>query len=440
VVIGAIIGVGIFFTPSKVAVLTGSGGMALAAWAGAGAIALCGALVFAELGARYQASGAQYQVLRDAYGPCPAFLFVFCNATAIQAGAAGIIAVICARNLMVVTGGDAEDSRGVLVLACGLIIGVIVANVAGVRWGARIQNLTVYAKVATLLALTATAAAWGREPVLGSGGVAGAHSGAAVSGFLAALVPALFSYGGWQHALWISGEVREPRRNLPLAIVGGVSVTVAVYLLANWGYLRLLGSERVGASKALAADAVAVVWPETGRRLIAGAVAVSAFGVLNAQLLSGPRLVYGMARDGRFFRVFGVLSRSGTPAAAIGLIGVMALGLLVAAGDGGVDTLLNGVVFIDGVFFAMTGAALFVLRRIERRRAAGGQGRAEGFRVPWYPLVPLVFVLGDLGVVAGAYLDPTVRRAAYVGVAWIVAAAVVYVLCFRRTARGDRAA
>jgi APA family basic amino acid/polyamine antiporter len=313
-----------------------------------------------------------------------------------------------------------------LTVAAALIVGLTAANVAGVRLGARIQNVTVLAKVLTLLAVTLLAAL-AAPRVAADPAAAGASS--LVTGVLAALVPAFFSYGGWQHALWIAGEVREPQRTLPRAIVSGVLVVIVVYLLANWAYLRLLGAPGVAASNALAADAVAVLWPSLGRRVVAAAVALSAFGVLNAQLLSGPRLVFGMARDGRFFPVFGMLGRrSGAPVAAIAMIGAMSLFLLVAAGPAGVDRLLSGVVFIDGIFFVLTGAALFVLRR--RRPDAH-----RPMRVPGYPLVPLTFVLGEVGVVLGAYLNPEVRGATLIGLAWIAAGAVLYAVRFRLAGR-----
>lgn len=426
VVVGAIIGVGIFFTPSKVAALTGSPGLALTAWATAGFIALCGALTFAELGGRYHASGAQYEILRDAYGPFPGFLFVFCNATAIQGGSIGIIALICAFNLLGAVGrgpsaGFAEPV--VLALAAALILALTAANILGVRWGARIQNATVTGKLLALAAVVALAAFAAPAAAPPAGSPAPALGPAAA--VMAALVPCLFSFGGWQQALWVSGEVKEPRRTLPRAILGGVLIVILVYLAANWAFLRLLGAPAVASSRALAADAVAVVLPGLGRRLVAAAVALSAFGVLNAQLLTGPRLVYGMACDGRFFAPFAVLSRRwGTPLPAVALIGLTALALLFAAGPGGIDRLLNGLVFIDGVFFALTGAALLVLRR----RAPAAEG---AFKVPAYPVVPLLFVLGELGVVAGAYLDPAVRGAAFIGLGWIGAAALLYALRFR---------
>jgi len=434
VVIGAIIGVGIFFTPSRVAELAGSGQLALWIWAIGGGIALLGALTFAELGSLYPRSGGQYDMLRDAWGTLPAFLFVFCNATAIQTGAIAIIAVVCAQNLGIAAGGSLDGGM-LTVVAVVLILCLLTANALGVRWGARIQNLTVVAKVATLLTVTVLAA------VLGSGGGAVDQANGVVSGVVragvvgaifAGLVPALFSFGGWQHALWMAGEVRRPRRNVPRAIVGGVLVVVIVYVLVNWAYLRLLGYDGVVASTATAADAVAAVWPGTGKRLVALAVAVSAFGVLNAQLLSGPRLVYGMARDGRFFRPFAQASeRFGTPVAAIVLIGGLSLVLLVAASGRVVELLLTGVVFIDAIFFVLTAAALLVLRR--RRPSA-----RRLVRVPFYPLVPLLFIAGELGVIAGATLVPDMRAAAVIGLAWIVAGTVCYVLFFRGSQAGDQ--
>ncbi|MHC4991576.1 MAG: APC family permease [Planctomycetota bacterium] len=430
VVIGAIIGVGIFFTPSRVAVLAESGSVALLAWAVGAVIALLGALTFAELGALYPHSGGQYRVLRDAYGSFPAFLFVFCNATAIQAGAGAIIGIICAQNLGVAVAGAVPDTVSMLTLSALLIAGLAVANVLGVRWGAGIQNVTVFAKVLVLLAVTLLAAALGdASPDATPAPVARSPMHLGLVGIVfAALVPAFFSFGGWQQALWMAGEVRRPHRNVPLAIVVGVVVVAGVYLLANWAYFRLLGFDGVAGSRALAADAVAAVWPGPGPRVIAAAVAVSAFGVLNAQMLAGPRLVYGMATDGRFFAAFArVSTRFGTPWPAIALIAIMALVLLLAAGERGVDRLLTGVVFIDCVFFALTGLALVVLRR--RRPDAERPVRIV-------LVVPVLFVLGEIGILAGAYADPAMRAPALIGMAWILAAAACYLLFFRGSGAG----
>ena len=323
IVIGAIVGVGIFFTPSRVAAVTGSADLAMWCWALGGLGALLGGLVFAELGGMYGKTGGQYEILSDAYNPLVAFCFVFCNSTAVLAGAAAIIAIFCAENLGVMVNGAAPDARTVTWMSVVMIAGLAGANVIGVRWGAMIQNITVFAKLTTLLIVTALAA-FAAPQVVAEASMSNAADpgGVAVAPLLfAGLVPALFSFGGWQHALWIGGEVKNPKRNVPLAIVAGVLIVIVVYLLANWAYFALLGYGGVVGSKALAADAVSVVWPDIGARMVAAAVAFSAFGVLNAQLLSGPRLLCGMARHGRFFRPFAhVHPRHGTPFPAIALI------------------------------------------------------------------------------------------------------------------------
>lgn len=363
VVIGAIVGVGIFFTPKNVALLVGNGELALITWAIGGVLATLGALSYAELGGLYSRTAGQYEILRDAYGAPVAFLYVFCNASAIQAGAIAIIAVISAQNLGVLVIGEAPRSGMVVVIAVTMIVGLMVANAVGVRWGATIQNVTVLAKLATLM-LVVCLAFWSSQPAIPA--APSATQSATVHPLVrvfAGLVPVLFSFGGWQQALWIGGEIREPARNVPRAITVGVLCVVGFYLAANWAYLELLGYEGVAASQTLAADAVIRVWPGVGRPLVAGAVAFSAFGVLNAQLLTGPRLVCGMARDGRFFSLFGrVHANRRTPLAAIGLLGGMGLALLLVAGEQGIDQILTGVVLIDSCFFLLTGLALVVLR------------------------------------------------------------------------------
>lgn len=429
IVIGAIIGVGIFFTPTQVARLAGSPELALAAWAVGGLIAICGALTFASLGSIYHGVGAQYEVLRDAYGPMAGFLFVFCNATAVQAGATAIIALLCADYLSIAVLGSSTEEWVKQLLAAGLIAGLVAANILGVRASAGIQAATVIIKIGLLLVIAALAVLSGPAAAAtgASSGLANPPSADPVAWILfSAVVPALFSYGGWQHALWISGEVARPRRNLPLGILIGTGVVVVVYLVANWAYFHLLGYDGVAGSKALAAEAVATAWPAWGSRIVAACVAISAFGVLNAQLLSGPRLIQRLAHEGNFFSIFKhLLPGRGTPAAAIALLGALALVLLFAAGRDAIDRLTTGVVLVDALFFALTGLAVFALYRRRLR------GNGSWLRMGW-PIAPALFVLGELGLIAGAYRDEDTRGAAYIGVIWVVVAVVLYLQVFRR--------
>lgn len=427
VVIGAIVGVGIFITPGQVAATTGSGNLALLAWALGGLLALFGAFVFAELGGMFTGDGAQYTIVRDGYGPLPGFLFVFCMATIIQPGTIAIIALTCTDNLLFVANHADASLPWRITLAAVLVVLLTGANVLGVKAGAGIQNLTVFAKVLALAAVTALAIFASPEHVAVPAPEDAPPALSPTVAVMAALVPVLFTFGGWQQVMWIAGEVREPKRNLPRAIIGGVVIVIAVYMAANWAYLDLLGFDAVRASKTIAADGVGAVYPNFGGRLAAAAVAVSAFGVLNANLLTGPRLVYGLARDGRFLSVFARLSpRFGTPATSIMLIAAGALALLVTLGKDVIDTLVNAVVLVDVVFFVLTVAALFIFRKT--RKDAERPVRCWG-----YPVVPILFILGELGALAAAFY--AMRDIAMISVGWIIAGVIVYLLFFRERAK-----
>ncbi len=431
IVIGAIIGIGIFFTPQDVAEITGSERVALWTWTIGGLIAMSGALTFAELGGMYARTGGQYEILRDAWSAPVGFAYVFCNATIIQAGAIAIIAHFAALNLGVVIYGISPGESFIFTIASVMIVGLTIANSLGVRHGSSIQNATVVAKVMTLLIIGLLALSAPVPDVVALNETAaeklkptiGTHPLALI---FAGLVPVFFAFGGWQHALWIGGEVREPKVNVPRAIIIGVAVVTAVYLLVNWAFFRLLGFEGLCNSSAIAADAVGVFWPGVGARMVAGAITISALGVLNAQLLSGPRLICGMAQSGKFFAPFAKVSaRTRTPLAAILFLGGLGLAILLIAADAErIDNLLTSVVLVDSVFFFMTGLALFLLRR--RTENSG-----SSFRTPLYPLFPALFVIGELLILAGAFLNPKYYQGAWVGIVWILAALICYAIFFR---------
>jgi basic amino acid/polyamine antiporter, APA family len=420
-VVGAIIGVGIFFNPRDVASITGSATGAMAAWIIGGVVAMLGAITFAELGRMRPVAGGQYRVLRDAYGRPPAFLFVFCNLTAVQAGGVAIISIVCAQNLGVALHGYAPSESWTLALATVLSWALVGVNVIGVRWGAGLQNTTVVLKLLTLSAVVLLAALVEPASTVTSG--AGSRMMTFPSLF-AGVTLTLFAYGGWQQSMWLAGEMRDAARTLPKAILLGVAIVVAVYLAANWAYLHLLGFEGVRGAKALAADAVSVWSPGLGRRFAAAGVAVSALGVLNAQFLSGPRLTWAMARDGLFFSPFARLhARFLTPSAAILLLGALATILMLGLGPARTGLLTTGVVVVDAVFFALTGLALPVLRR---RGPVADRGPS------WIAWVALVFTLLELLAVAGSLLQQDVRIVALTGLGWIAAGFVMWTLFFAR--------
>ena len=387
-VIGGIIGGGIFRTPAAVAERVGSPTLILAAWVAGGVVALLGALCFAELGQRRPRAGGGYVYLRETWGPLPAFLYGWALLLVIASGAIAAIAVTFADYALSLTG---LPPRFTLPLAIAAILFVSAVNYFGVRPGALVQNLFTLLKLAALAALVAIGLAAGLPPATP------APPGAPAA-FGAALVPILFTYGGWQQTNFIAEEMVDAERNLPRALVLGVSAVVGIYLLANLAYLHVLGAAGLAASTAPAADAMRRVLGPAGGTLIAAGIAASTFGFLNLVILVTPRVFQAMAADGVFFpRLARLHPVHRTPAAAIGLQAVWAS---VLALSGSFSQLVDYVAFADWIFFGLTAAGLFVYRF--RDRKLGIATPRGAFRAPGYPWTPGMFVAAALFVVASS--------------------------------------
>lgn len=413
VVVGGIIGAGIFLNPAIVAQRVGTPGMILLAWALGGAIALLGAFCFAELGSLMPSAGGGYVYLRDAFGPLPAFLYGWTQLLVINTGGIAAVAVTFASYAVDAAGADPGWVKPLAVFAIVFLSGV---NAAGVRFGAWVQNAFTVLKLAALGVLVAAGVhlgmRWGSAGPSGTAAVAAAEHASSQAGAVAvfaagaegpeggpgrvlamgtALVAVLFAYGGWQHANNIAEEIRDPVRRLPIALVGGVAVVVLVYLAANVAYLLALGAEGLAASSAPAAEALRAAAGEGGGLLIALGVAASTFGILNVFILSAPRIYRAMAGDGLFFASVGRLSsRTHTPVAGIWIQAVWAV---VLALSGTYAQLLDWVVFGDWIFFGLIVATVFVYRP-RRERAP--------FQAPAHPLMPGLFVAAAVFVVASS--------------------------------------
>ena len=388
VVVGIIIGSGIFRVPSGIAADTGNlTGIALV-WILGGAIALFGALSIAELAAMYPAAGGPYVYLREAYGRPLAFLFgwMWLLTTPIS---------WAAQSLMF------SEYLGYLIplptltqhlIAAALIVVVAAANYRSVKLGAVIQNLSASAKVLAIVGLSAAIfffAPGGEHNPLNAEPMGMAKW----SGIGIGLIAALWAYDGWQNLTTISGEVKNPQRNLPLALVGGVLVVMAVYLLINAAYVRALPVAELAASKSVATDAAMVVMGRAGVSLIGALVMLSVFGTLNGSILSSPRVFFAMAEDGLFFRTVGkVHPKYETPYVAIGFIVVIAV-IYVLLRD--FMQLAEGYVLGVWPFLALCAIGVFILRR--KRPDFPRAYRAVG-----YPLVPALFALATFVVVANA--------------------------------------
>jgi APA family basic amino acid/polyamine antiporter len=414
VVIGGIIGSGIFINPRLVAQSLDSSWLVLLAWAVGGLVALCGAFAYAELGSRFPQAGGQYVYLKDAWHPLAGFLYVWALLLIIETGAMAAVAIIFAEYLLRFLGRDASLS---LPLAIAALVIVSAINYVGVKPGSRVLNVFVVLKVAALavligigLLLPEGTTGWladVRLPDTGAGPGAGT-----VMAFGAALIPILFAYGGWQNANYIAEEIDAPERNLPRSLILGVIVVVVVYVLVNVAYLRLLGLEGLAGTATPAADAAARALGTAGDKFVAAAIAISTFGFLDLAVLAPTRVYYAAAADGYLPSALARLHpRYGTPTLAIVVQAAWAI-LLVLTGTYG--DLLNSVVFADWIFFGGTVAALFVWRSAKRNgtSAPPNPPATTYYRSPLYPYLPAFFVLVAAAVVASVIIEAPARAAA----------------------------
>lgn len=388
VTVGIMIGSGIFRVPAAAAAHTGSAEVMLLAWVVGGAVAMCGALALAEVAALFPRAGGIYVYLREAYGPLTAFLFGWVYLIVIPTGA-GAIALVFAEYLGRLLPPAAEHVR---LVAVGLIVLLSTAQYRSVRFGAAIQNASTIAKVVAILALTATAFLLA-EPNLGASGDAAPAPAVTWSGFGLGVVTVLWAYNGWQDVTCLSGEVRDPGRALPRALVGGTLVVVGIYLAANAAYLRVLPIEGIATSPLVASDvAVRLVGP-VGSALVAALVCLSTFGSLNAVLMTIPRVFWAMAADGLFFRkVAAVHPRFQTPHVAIASIGTLAAAYVLFRSF---EQLIEAFILASLPFWALSVGSVIVLRRARPELP-------RAYRTPGYPVVPLLFVLAMMALVGNS--------------------------------------
>jgi basic amino acid/polyamine antiporter, APA family len=420
VVVGGIIGAGIFINPALVAQRLASGRYVLAAWIAGGVIALIGALAFAELAALFPKAGGQYVYLREAYHPFVGFLFGWATLLLIQGGGLAAVSITFGEYALRLAEGDTRLVRPIAIAAIALLA---LVNCLGVKPGSRLLNVFVLLKVAALaLLIGAGLASAGGPP---APAVAPAVPGSfGLLGFGAALVPILFSYGGWQSVNVIAEEVREPRRTLPAALLAGTAIVVVVYVAVNLVYLKALGRDGLASTLTPAADAVRQLFGAGTDRFLAAAIAISTFGFLDLTLLAPTRISYAMAQDRLFPAWLARLHpRFGTPLAAILLLAGWGI-VLVLTGTYG--DLVDAVVFGDWIFFGLAVAALVIFRR----RFPLGQRDSGSFRVPGYPVLPALFVAAALFVVVSVVRANPVRSA--VGAGLLATGVPVYLFFARR--------
>ena len=392
-VIGGIIGVGIFVNPAVVARGLSSPLQVLSAWALGGVIALLGAFVYAELAARMPNTGGEYVYLRKTYGPLAGFLFGWTTLLVVQAGGMAAVTIVFATNLNVLAGGVLPE-RGVVVAT---LAGLAAVNCLGVKSGNGVQGLLGALKVAAIAALIVAGLFIAPQIGFKPAEAQAAASTQPLKAFGAAMIPVVFSYGGWQTANYVGGEIRNPSRNLARAILVGVIAVITIYLLVNIACLRALGVQQLGATLTPAADVLRRATGPVGGALAASAIALSAIAYLSQAMLTGPRVYFAMARDGLFFRqVARVGDSSHVPVIAIVLQAVWT-GFLALSG--GYDQILSYVTSMNFLFFGLSASCLFVLRR--RDRSAGRQTSA--YLAPFHPWTTGLFVLACAVIVGVSF-------------------------------------
>ena len=378
-VMGGIVGSGIFMNPSVVAQQVHTPALILGAWIFGGVIGLGGAFIWAELAATLPEVGGQYAYLRDAYHPAVAFLYGWVLLLVIQTGGMAAVSITFARYFLELTGLQTP----VWVVATTTLGALTLINCLGVKTGGRTQSALMVMKIVAIAALVICG-------LLFSGH---AHTTTAAArpwsttSFGAAMVPVLFAFGGWQTSNFIASEVKEPKKNLPRGLLLGVAGVIVLYIAVNWVCVRSLGPQALAATSTPATAVLRLALGERGATLIAVAISISALGFLSQSILTAPRVYFAMADDGLFFRAVAWLHpRTRVPVIAIVLQSVWTM---VIALSGRYEQILNYVISMDFLFFGLTATTIFVFRR---RAAHAAMDPNPRYRMPGHPITTIAFV------------------------------------------------
>lgn len=380
IVMGGIVGSGIFMNPSVVALQVHTPFLILGAWVLGGLFALAAAFIWAELASVRPDVGGQYAYLREAFHPLVAFVYGWVLLLVIQTGGMAAVAVTFARYFVELT----HVPIGYPYLAAIVLAVLTIINCLGVRAGGTLQSVLMVLKIVALAALVACGFLFAGRATSPESLLDRPASFDLLTAFGAALVPVIFSYGGWQTATFVAGEIKEPRRNLPRGLIIGVIGVVILYLAANVIYISVLGTTGLAASKAAASDVMRNAFGDVGSRAIAAGIAISTVGFLSQSMLTAPRVYFAMANDGLFFKSVGMVHPvTRAPIVAIALQGLLAI---VVALWGTYESILNYVVSVDVIFFGLTACCVFIFRRRQTEIVEGMT------RVPGHPITTMIFI------------------------------------------------
>jgi APA family basic amino acid/polyamine antiporter len=430
-VMGGIIGSGIFINSYVVARQVHTPALILGAWLAGGFVALAGGFIWAELSALRPDVGGQYAYIREAYHPAAAFLYGWSLLLVIQTGGMAAVAVTFARYFSQLTGARLPQTA-IAAVALAVLTAV---NCLGVRTGGTVQSILMVLKILAITALVLFGFAL-ISPAPAQVSQSPPPDDSPVS-MATAMIPVLFAYGGWQTSCFVAGEVKDPRKNMPRALLIGVAGVITIYLAVNYVYLRALGPVELARVETPASAVMEMALGNAGAKLIAVGIAISTLGFLSQSILTAPRVYYAMASDGLFFKSVAWLDpRTRVPVVAIVLQGILAI---VIAVSGRYDQILNYVVSVDFIFFGLTGTCIFIFRQRARRNtnrhetgiAAGSpqpepaaEATTPGYKVPGHPVTTILFVAVCWIVVANTiyqYLSNTI-----IGLAIVLGGVPIY--------------
>ena len=386
IVMGGIVGSGIFINPYVVAQHVHTPFLILGVWLMGGVLAMLGAFIWAELATRLPGTGGQYMYLREAYHPVVAFVYGWVLLLVTQTGGMAAVAVTFAHYYREISGFGGSDGA----IAATALLGLTIINCFGARAGSNVQSALMLLKTAAIAAMVVLGIAAGGGALHPLPLLDQPFSIGLLGAIAAAMTPIAFAYGGWQTSSFVAAEMRDPRRDLSRGLILGVSGVVLLYLSVNFVCVKVLGPAGLAATRTPASAVMRAALGERGAWWIAVGIAVSTLGFLSQGILTAPRVYYAMARDGLFFQSVGrVSARTGAPVVAIVLQGLLATAIAVI---GRYEQILNFEISVDFISFAFTAAALFILRR---RPAAEGI-----YRTPGHPYTTAIFVLSCAAIVA----------------------------------------
>jgi basic amino acid/polyamine antiporter, APA family len=432
ITVGNIIGSGIFRSPHSVAQEITTVGLVLLAWVLGGVMSMCGSLVLAELSCARPKTGGLYVYIREAFGDSWGFMFGWANLWVIKPT---VIASITSVFALYFCEAVKLPASAQMPVGCGAILLLTFVNWLGVREGARTQSLFTTAKVIGILALCGAAFLLPSVYPPGPPPEAAAEAGSKplLLAFIVAMIPVFFAYDGWTDATYVGGEIVEPRRTLPIAIIWGTVLVIVIYLLTNVAYFMVLTPREVATYPAVGSETIGRLLGEWGRAALAVLVAISTFGTTNGAIMTGPRVTQAMAADGLLWKpLAGLDPRRATPSLALWLQGLLSCGWLMLSG--GFEDVSGWFVTTSWLFYGLTTAALFVRRSREKTSSEP----RPSYRTPFYPLTPLLFVVVVVTIIASDLLSSGWRAAA--GVIIAALGLPVYLLWKGRGRAGGRAA